>query len=252
MRTYKPKKRKKKTFPKKEIFLITFLFLIMLFLVWFIFFSSVFKIKTFSVKGDSLPKDCSANVNAIIGNELGQNIFLFKSNNIRQNILKNCFALKNLSIKKEFPDKLLLLLKTRKAVAKACSLDNCFFIDSSGIAFKTSLKDNSLPLISLLKRSIVIGDQVLLRPELTKILEITNWFKRNLDVKIERFILNKNEKLIIKTEENWEAYFDLSLELKDIKFSLFKLQAFLEKGISLEERKNLKYIDLRFSKVYYK
>jgi len=61
--------------------------------------------------------------------------------------------------------------------------------------------------------------------------------------------LKEDKRLDIKTAEGWEIYFDLS---SDVNFALTKLGLLLEKEIPLEKRGDLSYIDLRFSKVYYK
>ena len=84
---------------------------------------------------------------------------------------------------------------------------------------------------------------------ISEILKIQKQLQDKFKINTEEFILSDNQRLDVKTSENWEVYFDLST---DISLSLVQLNLLLEKEISLEQRKNLKYIDLRFSRAYYK
>jgi len=73
--------------------------------------------------------------------------------------------------------------------------------------------------------------------------------KQKLELGIEKFILLGQKRLDVKTTEGWEIYFDLA---GDINLSLTKLSLLFDEEISQEARESLQYIDLRFSKVYYK
>ncbi len=72
--------------------------------------------------------------------------------------------------------------------------------------------------------------------------------KSNLEVK--EFTFFENElRLNAKTSENWSAYFDLK---ENLDWQLVKLELLLKKELSSDKRAGLEYIDLRFSKVYYR
>ena len=93
-----------------------------------------------------------------------------------------------------------------------------------------------------------LGENVISKDTLDKILKINENLEKKLEINPEKFIL-KDNRLDVKTTEGWEIYFDL---LGDINLALTKLHLLLEKEISPEARKDLQYIDLRFTKVYYK
>ncbi len=84
---------------------------------------------------------------------------------------------------------------------------------------------------------------------MSQILKIKNVLEKEMGINTEKFTLKNPERLNVKTTEGWEIYFDLS---GDIDLALTKLHLLLEKEISPEARKDLQYIDLRFTKVYYK
>jgi hypothetical protein len=59
-------------------------------------------------------------------------------------------------------------------------------------------------------------------------------------------------RLDIKTNENWQIYFDLN-SMSDTDLKIAKLNLLLNGEITPEIRKNLQYIDLRFKdRAYYK
>ena len=57
------------------------------------------------------------------------------------------------------------------------------------------------------------------------------------------------KRLNTKTSEGWEIYFNLK---GDLNWQITELGLVSEKQIPLEDRGELEYIDLRFSRVYYK
>ena len=131
--------------------------------------------------------------------------------------------------------------------------DECFFIDREGIIFKktkTELMQEEVMIVSLKKEEALISGKEILVPQILElILKIKEDFEENLKIEIENFTIVSEKRLNVKTNENWEIYFNLE---KDVKLEVTKLKALLEKEISPEERRNLEYIDLRFEKVFYK
>ena len=62
-------------------------------------------------------------------------------------------------------------------------------------------------------------------------------------------VIVSEERLNVKTSEGWEIYFNTA---DDLDWQVQELALVLEKQITPEKRRNLEYIDLRFSRVYYK
>jgi len=81
------------------------------------------------------------------------------------------------------------------------------------------------------------------KDKLFKILNINSKLKENLNIPIEKFVINDNEKLTALTREGWEIYFNLE---GDIEWQITKLVAVLENKIPKEQRGDLEYIELRF------
>ncbi|MCD6528504.1 FtsQ-type POTRA domain-containing protein, partial [bacterium] len=184
--------------------------------------------------------------------------FLINPKKIEQKILKEYPEIKKANLKKKLPRTLILEIQLRKAAGVWCfSEDNCFLIDEKGIIYgehfpvtlKKREKEDLITIFKITKEIKKPGENVISPEKMSQLLKIQNKLKNNLQIEIEKFTLKKSERLDVKTTEGWQVYFDLS---GDINLALVKLNLILEKEIPPEERKNLQYIDLRFSKVYYK
>jgi len=81
-----------------------------------------------------------------------------------------------------------------------------------------------------------------------EIMQIYQYFKK-MGAETEKFTLSAG-KITVRMKEGWEAYFQR--DTQDIPLELLKLNLILKKELPPEKRKNLQYIELRFSKSYYK
>jgi len=273
MQAYRPKRKnrkaRRKPFFKKGIFWRLFLIILLLLsFVYFMFFSPIFRLKSFEIKGNINSEKCLKHINDFLENQEGKNIIFLKNDGIRQNILDQCPLLKEAGVRKKFPNKLVLFLRPRESAAIFClsDSDKCFLADKDAFAFRLVSNreiekekesgEMALPLIILSSEKNsndnLLGKELIAFSEINRILEINDWLEKKLGIEVQNFALSAAQKLTVETKESWQIYFDLSLSPRDINLSLFKLQVLLEKGITPKERKNLKYIDLRFSKAYYK
>ncbi|MDI6883019.1 MAG: FtsQ-type POTRA domain-containing protein [Patescibacteria group bacterium] len=266
MRKYKTKrkfkKRKRRSVFKRRFFGDFILFFIFaLFLFYFLFLSEVLKIREIEIF--SAQSISQKEIRAFLEKELKtpflyffskDTFFLVSSQKIEEKILKEHPEIEKVNLKKNFPKDLIVEIKERIPKGIFCfSTDNCFLIDNQGIIFKAveKIRPENLPIIFgpvTTQYERVLGEEVIYQEKINQILEIENEFQK-LEIEPEKFILKDNERLDIKITEGWEIYFDLR---EDINLALTKLKLLLEKEISLEKRKNLEYIDLRFSKVFYK
>ncbi len=289
IRKYQPKRRyrkRRKSVLKSRIFWDSLLGLLLFSLIfYFLFFTEVFKIKKIKIlcQEIALKKD----IGSFLMAEQDHNFFLVNSEKIENEILEKYPEIGWIKLRKIFPDGLTLEVKQKAAVALFCysdtSLEDCFLIDGKGIIFeKSSLIDDSRDSssrdsnsqvtgfqgISFLNPEVILikifsnneidvtsdntgnlGKQVIDREEMNQILKINNELRKNLNIETEKFLLKENKRLNVVTGEGWEIYFDLR---EDIDFALTKLRLLLEKEIPPGDREGLEYIDLRFSKVYYK
>lgn len=221
---------------------------LLLFLLWLFLFSSLFKITETSIIATSGISEVQK-VKEIITNELNykkffikrSNIFLFRTKRVKDILLEQIPKIKSVDIKREFPHNLIIEVKKREPVLVLCS-SVCYLVDEDRVVFEESERDY-LPFIFVEKDGVIL-DKVL-EKEFDSILEINKFFEERLEIEIGRFIINN--KFTVRTKDGWEVYLDLNA---DIKLSLLKLDLLLEKEI--KSISSLEYIDLRFSKAYYK
>jgi hypothetical protein len=95
------------------------------------------------------------------------------------------------------------------------------------------------------QKEFSFGENVVPKDDLLKILEIKDGLEK-LNIKTKEFIL-KNNQLISKTLLGADLYFTLK---ENPSVQILKLEAILKDTISIEELSKIKYIDLRFSRVY--
>jgi predicted acetyltransferase len=233
--------RKKRSFLKKKLFWELFLITLgALSFGYILFLSPLFEIKSIQVVTNDifLKKELSA----LLGKSLGKNIFLADSESVRKMILEEYPQVASASLEKKFPEKLILKIEKRKPVANFCySEEECYLIDEKGFSFTDNFSSSSsLPFIFSQTPPDYRG--------IKKVLMINDAFQKKLGFKILRFNFLP-DRVTVVTKEGWEVYFDFK---KDTGLDLIKLDLLFEKELPKKETKNLKYIDLRFSKVYYK
>ena len=250
--------KKRKSLLKSRFFWIFILILASAILVFYFFFlSEIFRIKEIDI---SAPEDISQEeIQALLEQELEvpffyffrkDTFFLVNSQKIEDRILREYPEIKEVILKKKFPKSLTIEVKKRIATGIWCfEEDNCFLIDDNGIIFQGSTSEDLVKIFSRGGEVKNLGEQAISREKINRLLGIHNELEKNLGIDVEKFILGGEETLDIKTIEGWEIYFDLA---GDINLTLTKLNLLLEEEISPEDRENLQYIDLRFSKVYYK
>lgn len=259
MRRFRPKKRfkRKKSISRSRFFWDTILFFILgCSIFYFLFLSNIFQIREIQIAGPAgMPY---WELREIVKEELNKDFlyfftassfFLVQAGSVEKKILKQYPDIETVELQKKFPNALFLEIKKKQPVAQLCfSADNCFLIDSEGIIYRGSPPAS---LVAIFKEQGKIknpGEQAISPEEMNQILRIKSELKK-LEIEAVKFVLREGKRMDVKTADGWEIYFDLS---GDINLALTKLHLLLEKEISPEERRNLKYINLRFSKIYYK
>lgn len=250
--------RKKKSILKSRFFRDFVLIPALVILVFYFFFlSEIFKIKEIQIFA---PEDISKEeIQTVLEIKLKapflyffhkNSFFLVHSKKIEEEISNEYPEIKEVNLKKEFPKTLILEIKKREAAGIWCfSEENCFLIDSDGIIFRGSTLEDLM--VIFLKDGEIknLGEEIIPKEKMNQLLGIHNELEEGLQVDVEKLTLSSENRLDVKTVEGWEIYFDLS---GDINLALTKLGLLLEKEIPPQARENLQYIDLRFSKVYYK
>jgi len=248
---------------KKSIFLNRFfglgiLFLIILGLIFYFFiFHSTFQIKEIKISGTE--KVAVEEIRNLIEKEIEQkilffptkSIFLVNSNKIKEGIFSKFPQISEINLKREYPNILIAEIEERKPAAIFNQNGEYFFIDKEGIIFEETPQflENYLKIKNfLLKEKIKLGDKAIEKKTISQILDIEKKLKE-IDIKVKEFIIVSEERLNAKTSEGWEIYFNPK---EDLNWQITELSLVLEKQIPPKKRKNLEYIDLRFSKIFYK
>ena len=227
-------------------------------LVYLFIFSSVFQVKNIDIsETEKVPTE---EINNIISDNIG-NIFLANLKDISQKIIDRFPQIDNVVIKRKLPDKLITKIVERQPIAIFCkpSIDSslkifgtrenkdCYYIDNKGIVFEEA-GEKDLPIIKIQNPVYrpIFGREVIGNEYLKKLLTINYDIK---DIGVSELYPVSENRLDVKTSENWNIYFNTK---GNIDWQVEKLNVLLKEKLPVEERTNLEYIDLRFDKIYFK
>ncbi|MBU2635293.1 FtsQ-type POTRA domain-containing protein [Patescibacteria group bacterium] len=244
MRRYKKsyrtrKKRSVFAIFKKKFFWLGLLFLIILSGLTYLFiFSSVFQIKNIAVLGTE--KTSAEEIRTIISNN-AKNIFLADLEEIDRMLLEKYPQIADIDIKRDLPDVLLVQIEERKPVAVISKYEGYFFIDKEAVIFE-EIPEKPLEML------IIKSEKDLIQKEqLNQVLKINSALKNDLKLFIKEILIVSEKRIDVETMEGWNIYFNSK---KDLDWQLEQFSILLKEKISLENRKNLEYVDLRFEKIY--
>jgi len=241
---------------KSRYFGLTLLFLAIGGIVfYFSIFSSLFQVKNIRVFGNE--KVSTGDIKNAVLNNIARRIIFFDTKSIflanfkkaEKVILNNFLKISQVKLKRHFFNTVLIRIKERKAVAVFCQgLNDCFLIDKKGKIFeKTEGKNSGLEIRQNGQVAVLnLGAQAVDKKRMSQILDIKTKIEENFKIPLRRISIISDARLNIKTKEGWEIHFSLE---KDLDWQITELDAILKK-ISSDKRKTLKYIDLRFNKVY--
>jgi len=230
---------------------------------YFLFFSPVFQIKKIIVTGeDKVPQEwIELLVEKKLENRLlflkTKSIFVIDSGQVEKDILNTFPQIAEVEIGRGLPDAINLLVKERVGVAVWCEDEDCFLLDNEGVVFERLAEaDSSLMEIEnlTLTEEVNLGEAAISKEIFSKVLEVKSKIEEDLDFLIVKASFVSEERLNLKTSEGWEIYFNLK---GDLDWQVQELSLVLEKEIPPEcslarEKGELKYFDLRFSRVYCK
>jgi len=262
-RTYKRHHKVKK---KKPILKNLYFWLIILLILFIsvLFYLGVFwdkiQIKeirisgNYKVDGDKIIKIVFEDTTREVFFKDTRSILLFKKNEIKDEILKLFPEIEEVKISRKLPDVLVIEIKEREPFAVFCQLGNCFFIDKNGVIFRKYENEEELqdkPVVRFFGNidNIFLGKKIIEKDFFDIILIIEKNLRNDFQINITEMTTDSDKRLNIKTNEGWEAYFNLK---EDMNLQVLKLTLLLKEEISLEQRTKLEYIDLRFSRAYYK
>jgi len=218
-------------------FILSLLFLLSF--AWLLFKTDYFQIKEITIVGE---KKLSNSIQGVLGENL--NFFLFNSSYISQKIRESFPKIGEIQIQKKFPNSVLITIIEKKAIGVVCSkekLDKCFLLASDGtILGRARREKNLLKFLILSGEEIRIGDTVIEKNIMEDFIFLQEDLK-NIKISIKEVEVFLHE-LIIKTGNGFKIYFSKD---NNFRFQAEVLINVLRKTISENERKELKYIDLR-------
>lgn len=253
------KNKKKKSVFLRPLFWLTFFVLLLAGSSFYsAIFSSFFQIKQIVVSGNA--KVASEEIKNIISEQINKKIALFDTKSIfladlkeiDNAIRKTLPQVYQVYLKRQFPGIIYAKVEERQPVGIWCKGNDCFSLDKEGVIFeKTETQGELIIKSEETEKQIFLGANVIEKELLESILEIKKELKNIFKLETKEVIIPGNkQRLIVKTNEDWEIYFN---EKDDIADQLVNLNLVLKTKIPLEKRGTLQYIDLRFgSKVYFK
>lgn len=244
-------------FKSRFFWLSAVILLVTLGAAYLVLFWSFFQIKEVLVAGNE--KISSQDIRELLWPKLekkilgltSHSIFLANPRSLQIFLAERFPLIDELKIKRQLPQFLTVDIKERKTIGDWCRGSDCFSLDGKGIVFEIGQPESGLIIRSQQSQGeIVLGKKVIGEKELGQILTIQKTLKEKSSLDSKEFTFFENElRLNVKTSENWSAYFDLK---ENLDWQLIKLELLLKKELSSDKRVGLEYVDLRFSKVYYK
>ena len=234
--------------------------------MYVLFFSSWIKIVEITVSGtehlsekmiqDSIQYQLEGKYLSLVEKN---NYLLISEKKTEKKIKEDFLKVREIRIKKKFPNKLIVSLKERDSVFVFCKYEKCFVINEEGLAFAQIDKnnfqqfgENILVLMSEKGGELKNGDFVLDEDFSNYLLSIKKRLEE-LEIKIEKEVTTAqliSGDFQIKTQEGWTIHFNRNISLEK---EIGMLRALFNNQLKDVKKEDLDYIDLRSDKkVYYK
>lgn len=245
----------------RPLFWIIILSAIIVFtVIYFVVFFSGFQLDNIIISGNNKVK--TQDLQTIISNNIStglvsfydfklstNSIFLVNTEKIKKQILDSFPEIEKVTAVKKLPRTLIFDLVERKPIGVFCTPeDDCFFIDNNGIIFESLMlskaTDFTIVRQILDERQVFVGEKVVYQNIINAINALSTTLKNNFKISLSEVLITSPIRMDVKTSESWKIYFDLG-PTSNIDDQIVKINSFLSSGISAENRKNLRYIDLR-------
>lgn len=220
-----------------------------------LFFWQVFWVEKITISGEQ--KIAKEEISSLVEKNLENKVLFLKTKSIlkidagqiKTDILNAFPQIASAEVKKSFFDAISVKITERIAAALWCENDDCFLLDAEGVIFEEAPLDFGLILVETTQSpdGLFLGQTAVAQDKIAQILEIKSKLAE-AKIAIDKVVFSDG-RLDVETSEGWTIRFNLK---GDLDWQVIELKLTLEKQISPEKRKNLEYIDLRFSRVYYK
>lgn len=238
-------KQKKKVSVKIKIPFLPYLrglfyLAILLAIIYFVFFGSIFRIKNVEINGVK-----STEISDYLNRELvGRNIILFSPGRFLKTLSSKYPIVEEAKIIRGLPSTVKIDLSERKQLLVWCSV-KCFEIDTRGFAYQEiSTPSDKLYVNDKANIDNKVGDQVVSQRFIDFYLKAAEELDKLGLKPSQSYVQDTTFKLVFKTQDGWEAIFDTSESLAN---QIDALRQVLEKN-----RSDIKeYVDLRVEGVAY-
>ncbi len=252
-------------FGRVVFYLLLFLFLGIT--AYVLIFSAFMKVKNCVLSGTSeLSHDEALRKakSSLEGNFFGfiprNNFFLVSRERIKRSLTNEFKKIKEVEIKKIFPQTLIVNIAERKSLIVWCSAGPCYILDEQGYAYTGTdldspevVQNNLIKIIDTGARPVILGEKILSEEYIRYLINLREETEKASVAGINSEWITPSiaaEELEIITREGWKIFF--SAKITPVK-AVRTLKTFLEEEIDEEKRKKLDYVDLRVeNKVYYK
>jgi len=222
--------------------------LTVLFLVYLIIYSDLFKVNNIEIVGNDLIP--SEEIKGIAENEIsrwklllfpGKNLIFINTGKLEKK-LSDKYSFEELKINKGW-QKLIISIKEKPANIIINNSKGYFFVDALGVVIKElSVEEinnylNKFPMVEL-NQDLTIGNSVISSRVVNYILELDAGLK-NSKFKVKKYSLNEVDQIVVSMEGEWRAFFSVNTS---ISASLDNLKIVLDQRI---KGKKFEYVDLR-------
>ncbi|MCD6094419.1 FtsQ-type POTRA domain-containing protein [bacterium] len=243
-------RRKKRVILNSHRGLDFVLILIFIFVLgWFLFKTPYFSIK----KADILKDSCSLSscFNTGVDREIKKfidkrnNFFLLNLNELSYNIKSKFPWIREVEVKKKFPDAVLIRIINRKPVAIFCQKeDSCFLLSEDGVIFSSFKEEESkkelVVIFSSGEKTFRLGQRVIEEDVVSNLIFLNKELKK-LEISLKKVEISPFE-IRAETDKNFKILFSKNTYFRKQIEILIKT---LQKIISKQEQEHLQYIDLR-------
>lgn len=214
-------------------------------------FSQIFQIEEIRIEGISqeMQKELKISLEEFMPSRIlfweTKNLLLVNGEKLRMKILEAFPEIESITLHKDFPGVLAANVKERERVATWCSSDStCFDMDMEGVLFREGSSSDPITLYDEEKETGAPGEKVVEKSSLLALFRFQDLLEtQEANLRLGSGNILSSTRWNLRTSEQWDIYMNPQ---EGVDWQLTKLQTVLEKQISLQKRKNLAYIDLRF------
>lgn len=195
------------------------------------------------------------------------NFFMVSGKKISRELTAEFKKIKNVEVKKIFPQSVIINITERKSLIVWCSGPPdgeaggpCYILDEQGYAYTGTdldspevVQNNLIKIIDTSARPVILGEKILSEEYMRCLINLREEIEKASIVGITSEWTTPSivaEELEISTQEGWKIFFSAKITPGK---AIRTLKTFLEEEMDSEKRGKLEYVDLRVeNKVYYK